>query len=242
MTFVIGGLDPRAKTNDGKPDFFANGLCCCCHQTGHALSTCLQFHKEVEDSWKKKYETFEMEVKKKVADHPDREEDIWEDYSWDLHEYQSIFPGMHRKSLLITMLNLMEHDFNELCKIITISTDQKLKLKDINGRGVNRALDYLKKVVEFDLNKVREKWPDLQEIIKLRNKIVHSGGQLDENPNDHLNWYVNDNEFLRGSPGAEVLLEEGFIDQAIENARAFFDELDKQVQVFMQQISTEGNN
>lgn len=75
-----------------------------------------------------------------------------------------------------------------------------------------------------------------------RNKIVHNGGQLAENPNDPLNRYVNDNELLRGSPGTEVQLEEGFIDQAIENASAFFDELYKQVHVFMQQISTEGTN
>lgn len=216
-------------------DFFANGLCLQCNEAHNELQQLRIFHSEVEALWVKKNDEVVKTVNKVIKEHDEKfHQDIVENYSWELHENQYLYPNIHRESIIITIFNLLESKLNDLCDILSSSVNKKIKLNDLNGKGITRTYNYLTKVYDFDLSKLNPEWEYIKNVNQLRNNIVHNGAILPEDHNHKLNKFVTANPHLCGKPNANISLDSEFINEFIDGLIQFFEKLDAEVQVFIQ--------
>ncbi|BBA31996.1 uncharacterized protein sS8_0026 [Methylocaldum marinum] len=214
-------------------DFFENGLCFYCHLAKNELLTYSNFHSRAEASWKQQDELLQEELASILEKYPEPDQqDIVDSYGWDLHLNQYKYPDIHRTALVIAIYIFLEDQLNGLCETLCESLDTRLRLSDLNGQGIERALLFLSKIALFDLGCV----PSLsfiRDVNRLRNKMVHAGGVLADDPNDKLNVFVQSTNGLRGEPGGRVHIGSEFINNLIDRLVRFFDELDGQVQEFI---------
>jgi len=133
--------------------------------------------------------------------------------TWNLEDvFEEYFPNLHRQSNLITLVSFLESELNKLCKIFKESENYKVDLKDINGKGIDRSIIYLTKVVSLNYNKNKTNWNELKNIQGIRNLIVHNAGKLfdlNDNVKKEEKRYINSCEFLSGE--SEVILKKGFL-------------------------------
>ena len=214
-------------------DFFENGLCFYCHLAKNELWTYKKFHHETENSWQKKDETLQSELQSILEKYPDADHDeIVESHGWDLHLNQIKYPDIHRTALVVAIYIFIEDQLNGLCHTLQESIATRLRLRDINGKGVERAFLFLSKVIGFDLSRISSK-AFVSNVNKLRNRIVHAGGILPDDPKDSLNKFAVRTNGLWGNPGGRVNIASEFIEDLIGQLVIFFDEIDMQVQEFI---------
>lgn len=220
-----------------KVDFFENGLCLSCHLAKDELADLLLFHTLSENAWEKKDAALQRELEEILAKYPEADHDaIIDSHGWELHLNQMKFPGIHRESILITIYNYFESELNDICRIISDSIDSPLKLRDLHGKGIERAQLYLSKVAGFDFSYFSPELPYLKKVNLLRNQVVHNGGRLPEGANQELNVFVQSNNNLTGSPGDMVGLRSEFVEEFIKNLEGFFGKLEVEVKLFMNRV------
>jgi len=222
--------------------FFINGLCLHCHLAQDELKNFEHFHSETESAWKRKDDNLQSELDKTFERYPkEHHQDILESHSWELHLNQYKYPSMHRESILITLYNFLENQLNQLCKTISESIDGDIKLKDLYGQGISRALLYLSKVAQFDLSKMGRELPNIKSVNLLRNQIVHNGGTLPEKSTHKLNEFISQQANLAGNPGDAIKIRAEFINEFIDTLIHFFKKLDIEVQRFMSDAIAKDN-
>jgi hypothetical protein len=221
-------------------NFFANGLCLICHLAKNELAEFLQYHTSSEESWSRQNATLQSELESILAKYPKEEHaDIVEYHAWDLHQNQFKFPNIHRESVLITIYNFLESELNKLCGVISDSIDNPIHLKDLQGKGIERALLFLTKVAGFDCSSMGKELPYVKNVNLLRNQIVHNGGILPTDGSHKLNLFVESNQNLSGQPGSAVRLSSEFVSEFIENLNGFLGKLEKEVQCFMARVNAQ---
>jgi hypothetical protein len=94
--------------------------------------------------------------------------------SWALKE---MYPDAVRCALFTAMYSQFEHCLNKTCKELEPMHDKKLS--DINGQGIKRGYDYLKKVAGIMSPFSNSSWQKLMDLNKLRNAIVHANGVIE---------------------------------------------------------------
>ncbi|MEJ8664505.1 MULTISPECIES: hypothetical protein [Pseudomonas] len=215
-------------------DFFENGLCVHCHLAKNELIEFLTFNDSTEQAWRAKDDNLQQELEVILNKYPEgKHQDIIESFAWDLHCNQSKYPALHRASLLITLFNFLEHQLNSLAEILYESIDSNLKLHDIYGRGIERALLFLVKVAGIDLSSFGGEIPYIKGVNLVRNVIVHSGGVLPSNPNDKVNKFISKTAGLSGVEIESIVIGPDFIPQFIDLLIRFFERLDGEVQEHM---------
>jgi hypothetical protein len=214
-------------------DFFENGLCFYCHLAKNELQTYSEFHSETEASWKKKDDLLQKELDTILKKYPEADHDaIIESHGWNLHLNQIKYPDIHRTAFVVAIYVFLEDQLNGLCETLRESLDTKLRLSDLSGQGIERALLFMSKVALFNLGDISS-LALVKNVNKLRNRLVHAGGILPNAVDDMLNIFVKQTRGLRGEPGRRVHIEANFIHALIEGLIGFFDELDGQVSLFM---------
>ncbi|MDK2941824.1 MAG: hypothetical protein PWP56_1337 [Acetobacterium sp.] len=81
-------------------------------------------------------------------------------------------------SLVLVMVSLLEEAFNTLCHSYYIINRFQIKQKDMTGKGLERSINYLEKVVNVRGIKADQNWEYVKTIIEARNMIVHNGGRV----------------------------------------------------------------
>ncbi len=143
------------EAENSKIDFFVNGVIFYCKSVKYDLFVFKMFHNETEAGWENRGEELQNKIEDYLESHPEeRYQEIVESFSEELHQNQITYPSIHRESLVITIYNSLEAHLNELCRIISESINNRIKLKDLNGRGIERAFLYLTKVGGFDLSRM----------------------------------------------------------------------------------------
>ena len=218
-------------------DFFGNGLCIHCHLAKNELMDFSCFNDETEKSWRNKDDKLQGEIDKILQSYPEKShDDVVESYSWDLHLSQCKYPNMHRESLVITLYNFLEDRLNRLCHMFRESVSSDLKLKDLHGQGVERALLYLSKVVRISLEGFGAELPFIKGASMVRNIIVHTGGILPEGK-DKVNGFVSRTDHISGNEGCGVKIHSGFIPLFINTLLSFFEKLDIEIQTHIREYN-----
>ena len=216
-------------------DFFGNGLCLHCHLAKNELIEFLMFNDQTEEAWRSRDNNLQNELNEILEKYPEKShDDIIENYAWDLHLNQSKYPSLHRESLVITVFNFLEHQLNSLCKIFYESIDSNLKLNEIHGQGVERALLFLTKVAKVDLSSFGSELSEIKGVNLVRNAIVHNGGLLHEDPNSKINKFITSSEHLSGVEAGYVNIHPEFIEHFINVLISFFEKLDIEIQKHIQ--------
>ncbi|RRW54966.1 hypothetical protein [Pseudomonas moraviensis] len=216
-------------------DFFENGLCIHCHLAKNELIEFLIFNERTEESWKARDNNLQKELNEILEKYPEKShDDIIDSYAWDLHLNQSKYPDLHRESLLITIFNFLEHQLSSLCKILYESIGSDLKLNEVYGQGVERALLFLTKVAKINLSSFGSELPEIKGVNLVRNTIVHSGGLLPEDPSSKVNRFVASSADLSGIESGYVNIHPEFIAHFINVLIDFFEKLDIEIQKHIQ--------
>jgi len=120
-----------------------------------------------------------------------------------------------------------------LCEIFSECVNSNIKLKDLKGKGIERALLYLSKVPSIDLSGMGRELPYIKNVNALRNQIVHNGAFLPENSEHKATKFVPQNPNLSGEAGGKISLHLGFIGEMIKVLIDFFEKLGNEVQTFI---------
>ncbi|WP_163323002.1 hypothetical protein [Draconibacterium mangrovi] len=107
--------------------------------------------------------------------------DLFEQYVEYSEKYNETYPELLMHSTFIASFSKFEHLFILLCKVTERGIFSKVKLKDINGKGIQQCRNYLLKVVELDLEDVDKDWQTLLDYQKIRNLIVHNNATYIQN-------------------------------------------------------------
>lgn len=163
------------------------------------------------------------------------QEELVGGFAWELHQSASFFPQLHRESLFLTLYNYLEHNLNIVCNGVGKELGSKVTLSDLDGRGVNRALEFLKRVPKFDFSKISDDIGFIRRVNRLRNFVVHNGSILPTNEKDPANILVKAEAGLSGDPGDPVSFEAEFLTRLGTSIRCVFFEVGNEMQRYMKE-------
>ncbi len=216
-------------------DFFGNGLCTHCNSVINDLCDFIAYNSKIENFWELRDEQLQNNIDKELENFPKEvHHEVVEGYALELNENQFMFPSIHRESLIITIFNFVEHQLNLLCNIINDSLETKIRLKDLQGKGFERAILYLKKIAHFDFSVMNSEYSYLKSVNQLRNIIVHNGNVLPEESQHKIFEFIKSNSNICGNVNQTTKIMSEFIDELIQKMINFFEKIDQQVQSLIQ--------
>ena len=124
-------------------------------------------------------EETEKYLTEKVEAHSNLKDATTADERFGIAEnFESFFPFILWKSLLLSLYFQMENALNQICENLKKSNNYELELKDISGNGIFKSSLYLKKVCGITNPFETDNWNKLIEFNKIRNMLVHTDGIL----------------------------------------------------------------
>ena len=136
------------EAKEEKP--FSFSLITLVHWAGQDVAQYLAFSAELETLLESGHAKLEESIDEKLNSvSKEVQEELIDSYAWDLHLSSSFFPELQRESMFVTLYSYLEHNLNTVCDEIGKEIGSRVRRKDLHGRGVIRALDYLKLVPEF---------------------------------------------------------------------------------------------
>lgn len=155
-----------------------------------------------------------------------------DDETWDIENiFMEYFPSLQRRSALLTVYGYFEHELDKLCLLYQSEKLFRLNLSDLNGKGVERSINYLEKVAGIDASKKSKEWNHIKRIQKIRNVIAHQDGKLNDhqgNPRKEVIDYINQMDSLSGD--IEVILHKGFLNHVVSTFNDYFRLLGKSIE------------
>lgn len=89
------------------------------------------------------------------------------------------FLDLFSKSTLVALYSLNENFLNNLCDLASQTFEQKIKVSHFNSRDYLKAsFNYLELVIDLPKEPFENQITKLQDIQKIRNKIIHAGSQI----------------------------------------------------------------
>lgn len=131
-------------------------------------------------------------------------------------ETAETLPRLQWYSLLLVSYGYFEKLLNDFCTEFRTSDDIKLSLKDLHGQGIERARNYLVKVVGLEKTFSTSDWQAIKQLGILRNSVAHRDGFVDYEPDSPKSVYSK----LSNIDGVELRQE--VMEQ--EDAQIFFNE------------------
>lgn len=151
--------------------------------------------------------------------------DNWEVYDTSMREvqvYHAITP-LAFQSYLLTLYSVVEASIDRYCSICEKNMKLKVKIDDLNDKGITRGVNYLEKVVEVEKIKSDYIWGKMTVINDLRNDLIHRCGAVSKKNNK-----IKYSEEL----GVEVI--DGRISITYENIKLIYEYTEK----FMELVFT----
>ena len=154
-----------------------------------------------------------------------------DDETWDLKSiFEEHFPNLQRRSALITLFGFLEKELDKLCALFLKEYSYKIELGDLKGKGIDRSIKYLERVVGLDIDKTVSVWSEIKSIQKIRNLIVHNDGSLlDSNGETRKpeSIYVDSSPYLFGNK--EVVILSGYLAHILSTVDFFFKVIDESI-------------
>jgi len=153
-------------------------------------------------------ERFAAEMKAVPEGERDELRDLWID------EYETtveILPRVQWNAQLLVAYSTFEGILQSLCNIVEKRCKLPISFKDLGGAGIQRAADYLRKMADVRSPFETSEWQRALLLGELRNKIAHTNGVMEVQPNNKKSLHYRAGElehvrFVEGSKADEVLL------------------------------------
>ena len=123
-------------------------------------------------------------------------------------ETSETLPRLQWYSSLMVVYGFFEKVLNDFCNELRDFDNLKLSLKDIHGQGVERARNYLVKVVGLGKTFSTSDWQSIKLLGVLRNSIAHRDGFVDFEPDSLKSTYSKLSEIKGVELRREVLNQE----------------------------------
>jgi hypothetical protein len=159
----------------------------------------------------------EIEMDKQLTDLNQREQDsFFRDINDRWIETAETLPRLQWYSQLLTVYGYFEKLLNDLCIEQRDAKKLPLSLKDLHGQGIERARNYLVKLVGLNKAFSTTEWQRIKSIGVLRNSVAHRDGFVDFEPDNSKSTYSKLNKI------SSVELRQETINQ--DDAQIFFGE------------------
>lgn len=181
----------------------------------------------VEDLLDSKLKNFRSWVEKEASKVTgEQQEDFYEFYADDYHQFSRIFPNILRSSLFIMLYSFVENQLVNLCGKFHRQYGYPIKLTDLRGEGIVRAQSYLKKVVKIDFPDQTPSWDDIVSYNRIRNFIIHNGAQLDKSDQaKKVESFISTRPSITLDHLRNIQFSKDFCPEVINTLRSFFGDL-----------------
>jgi len=152
--------------------------------------------------------------------HEERER-VKSNLSDDYYTIEERYIGQYRKSTIVSIYSFLEHSMNHLCELCQEFNALSLKHEELSGAGIERARLYLQKVVKINFELLNTEWSELKAMNKVRNRIVHADGALD----DGLRRIINRTKGLSIKYHNNLIVDRTYIDCSITTVENFLKKL-----------------
>lgn len=189
------------------------------------------FVEEVEVVANESIHRFESEKKIKLYEDPEfgqREVVVHRRIDSDMCPLDDLFrihfPNLHRRSALLTVWSSFEKELDDLCNEYQKRRSLKIELSDMNGKGIDRSVAYLEKVVGFNVQRDSAEWHEIKIIQRMRNLFVHQNGYFSDtsNKNKELLRYISTNTNLKVEYN-EIIILSGYLQKVLAIMRKYFE-------------------
>ncbi|WP_061250212.1 hypothetical protein [Leptospira alstonii] len=120
------------------------------------------------------------------------------------------------RSFFILTYSYFENYLNTLCSLyITSFPETTLSVKDISGKGIERAKTYLEKVAKLEPMTTNSEWEKLLALNAVRNKIVHAGSLSDNDLKKKISKFY-DNRTIKINERDEINISIKFVMNFVE--------------------------
>lgn len=191
----------------------------------HTVELLEAYAKNIEEHIDISFKNYKENKKTFFIDHNGEYPGIIDEYlgidsiTWDLENLFSIgFPNMQRCGALITIMSSLEVELNKVCEYLKAKCKKSVTYKDLKGTGVTRAIQYLKKVIELDIDISDEKWKKITQIQKIRNTIVHHDSVVEARNDPVMEYIANSNTI---SYSYRIILNKGSLQEVLEHLSTF---------------------
>ncbi|WP_417800755.1 hypothetical protein [Tenacibaculum sp.] len=101
--------------------------------------------------------------------------------AFDIYEMEilnsSEFPNILNKSVYLTIYSMFENEFTKLCEWCQHSENLSLGPKDLKGGNyIGQCRNYIIKVLNVNLENLKEQWNKIGNYQQIRNVIAHNNG------------------------------------------------------------------
>ena len=201
----------------------------------HELKEVRDFVDLSERLLKKELEALSARIHEKTSCRPlpDREFKLgWCDD--DIYQLSEVFPRIQRYSLFVSIIGMIEHHLQYICRQAKRICHEELAASDLNGKGLVRSIDYLIKVCHFRISRNSgSQMHHLKIFQKMRNAIVHNDGRPSGGDLTAIKQYRKGNPHFEVTERDQIVLSGKFLITVIHNAdllfRIIFGELKKRM-------------
>ncbi len=152
-----------------------------------------------------------------------------DDQTWALdHLFGEHFPALQRSAAFLTVWGSFELQMTRLCHEVAKAGGYRITIKDLEGKGVQRAKTYLLKVAEFDGDWVQVAWKDFPNFNSIRNIFAHKNGIVDST-NKELATFIASASNLMQSVEGTLRLGNAFLPHYLRQERRLLESLKRDI-------------
>ena len=167
---------------------------------------------------------YERELLSVDEDHRDVYADV---LSEEHNNYEKVYPKIQWDAYFLLSFGMFESTLNSYCRIAGHDADSNLTLNDLSGQGIERAKNYLSKVVGVEGCFNSSEWSYIRDASKIRNIIAHTSGTLNFDNSIHCKVadMIKKTEGVQliceHDAGADILLSKEYVVNTIRTFRQF---------------------
>ncbi|MCD6475569.1 MAG: hypothetical protein J7K85_04800 [Anaerolineaceae bacterium] len=187
--------------------------------------------------------SFTEKFQKALAETTVNQERFYEYFGNEHYYVNELFPGIQWSAMFVLAFNLFEKSLNDMCSICKTYSNLTtgIELKDIEGKGIEKAKKYLSKVHGLTDTFSKNEWRKIKIFSKIRNVLTHTYGELDLNQKNHRIIFDEIRNHKTGITGirierydqslerADIVVEENFVFQSIKIYRDFIKMLSSEI-------------
>ncbi|MGK7380029.1 hypothetical protein ACSFXN_19610 [Planococcus sp. 1R117A] len=148
----------------------------------------------------------------------ENQDEYWDHYLDEYDKYDSVFPNILRKSIFTSLFAYFEHQLMAFC-------EDKEKLKNIPGVGIDKAKGYISNHLEIRELFQEKEWEVIKKYSKVRNCLAHAGGVIylmkSENEQGEIRKFINATKGIEINEGDEIILTSLFCEEFVSIAFEF---------------------
>ncbi len=170
--------------------------------------------------------SFRLWVDKQAAKIKDEEalDSHYDFHSERFTDLSETFPEMVRNSMIVSLSSFLEKSLSDYCKTAQQKHNLALSMGDLNGKPLDRAKVYFKKVLKLPFPDTGALWFEIDAMQRIRQIIVHDNGETTVEKIDKLPKTLNNSKYLLVKHG-QLLVQKDLIGYYIELIRKLLGQL-----------------